>query len=117
MCLLIVKASAPAAASSRLNAIDRFIVTCIFSIFSTIIEYAIVLSILTLRPGKESERHYSLSNGGNEDIKPTFWNKIFVIIENPRILDAISIITFSSGFILFNLHYWFIADYDKKIIY
>lgn len=111
-----VKASAPAAASSRLNAIDRFIVTCIFSIFSTIIEYAIVLSILTLRPGRESERHYSLSNGGNEDIKPKFWHKIFVIIENPRILDVISIITFSSGFILFNLHYWFIVDYDKKLI-
>ena len=44
-----IRASAPAAASSRLNAIDRFIVTCIFSIFSAIIEYAIVLSILTLR--------------------------------------------------------------------
>merc|ERR1712156_198804 len=51
-----VKASAPAAASSRLNAIDRFIVTCIFSIFSAIVEYAIVLSILTLRPSKERER-------------------------------------------------------------
>jgi len=112
-----VKASAPAAASSRLNAIDRFIVTCIFSIFSAIIEYAVVLSILTLRPSKDSERHYSLSNGGNEDIKPAFWHKIFIIIENPRILDAISIITFSSGFILFNFHYWFIADYDKKLIY
>merc|ERR1711874_935312 len=96
-----VKSSAPAAASSRLNAIDRFIVTCIFSIFSAIIEYAIVLSILTLRPSQERERHYSLSNGGNEDVKPAFWHKIFVIIENPRILDAISIIIFSSGFVLF----------------
>ena len=45
----VIRASAPAAASSRLNAIDRFIVTCIFSIFSAIVEYAIVLSILTLR--------------------------------------------------------------------
>jgi len=109
-----VKASAPAAASSRLNAIDRFIVTCIFSIFSAIIEYAIVLSILTLRPNKESERNYNLSDGGNEDIKPKFWYKLLFIIENPRILDASSIIIFSSGFLLFNLHYWFIADYDKK---
>ena len=29
--------------------ISRYIVTCIFSIFSAIIEYAVVLSILTLR--------------------------------------------------------------------
>jgi len=112
-----VKASAPAAASSRLNAIDRFIVTCIFSIFSAIVEYAIVLSILTLRPSKERERTYSLSNGGSEDIKPTVWDKIYFIIENPRTLDAVSIVTFSVSFILFNLHYWFIADYDKKLIY
>jgi len=111
-----VKAGAPAAASNRLNAIDRFIVTCIFSIFSTIIEYAIVLSILTLRPDKECERHYNLSNDGSEDIKPTVWNKLFIIIENPRILDAVSIICFSSGFILFNLHYWFIANYDTTLI-
>jgi len=46
-----VKANAPSAASSQLNAIERFIVTCIFSIFSAIIQYAVILSISTLRSG------------------------------------------------------------------
>jgi len=106
-----VKANSPAAASSQLNAIESFIVTCIFSIFSTIIEYAIVLTILTLRPDV-----YNMPNGGHRDVKPRIRDRMFILIEHPRILDAASFIIFSSGFILFNLHYWFIADYDDQLI-
>lgn len=110
-----VKANAPAAASSSLNAIESFIVTCIFSIFSAIIEYAVVLSILTLRPEPNTTNTYNMPNGVHRDIKPRIKERLFILIENPRILDAASIIIFSSGFIVFNLHYWFIADYDQKI--
>ena len=42
----------------------------------------------------------------------SFQDRIFFLVENPRILDAASIIIFATGFICFNLHYWFIADYD-----
>ena len=44
-----VRSSAPSSASSKLNAIDKFMMTCIFMIFSAIIEYAILLSINTLK--------------------------------------------------------------------
>ena len=35
-----------------------------------------------------------------------------MLVEQPRVLDAISIIVYPLAFILFNLHYWFLADYD-----
>jgi len=103
------KSGAPAAASSKLNAIDRYIVICIFSIFSAIIEYAIILSMLTLRPDKSLESHYSLSAG--EGYTPTIKDRLLFLVYHPRILDVISISCFSSFFITFNIYYWFIADY------
>jgi len=105
-----VKSSAPAAASGRLNAIDRYIVTCIFSIFSAIIEYAIILSILTLRPEKGMSSNYSLSAGG-DDYAPSFTDRLLFLVYHPRILDVFSISCFSSFFVMFNIYYWFIADY------
>jgi len=106
-----VKSSAPAAASGRLNAIDRYIVTCIFSIFSAIIEYAVVLSILTLRPEKGRSSSYSLSAGGGDDYSPSLTDRARFVVQHPRILDVFSISCFSSLFIAFNAYYWFIADY------
>ena len=36
------------------------------------------------------------------------------MVEQPRILDAISFVVFPSGFIIYNIHYWFMADYNSK---
>ncbi|XP_023323016.1 acetylcholine-gated ion channel acc-4 isoform X2 [Eurytemora carolleeae] len=108
-----VRSNAPSAASSRLNAIDKFIITCIFSIFSTIIEYAIILSILCLRPEKKpGETLYTFENGDNGQFKPSIKARLSWVLENPRIFDAFSIIIFPTFFFFFNIHYWFIADYQ-----
>ena len=47
-----VRSNAPSSGLSKLNAIDTFIMTCIFMVFSTILEYAIVLSILAFELDK-----------------------------------------------------------------
>merc|ERR1712233_49003 len=53
-----VRSSAPSSASSKLNAIDQFIMSCIFMIFSALAEYAIILSIYTLELDK---REYQIN--------------------------------------------------------
>ena len=99
-----VRSSAPSAASSKLNAIDKFMMTCIFMIFGAIIEYAIVLSIYTL---KLDQSDYVI----NRD-KPKLIDRLHMVYKNPRILDLISIITFSSSFALYNFNYWVLANHQ-----
>jgi len=98
-----VRASAPSSASSKLNAIDRFMMTCIFMIFSSIIEYALILSIYTL---KLNEKEYDINRES-----PSVMDRIHMVYKNPRILDLISIIVFSSCFAVYNFHYWVTADH------
>ena len=45
-----LRSTSPSTGSSQLNAVESYIIVCIFSIFGAIIEYAIILSINTLRP-------------------------------------------------------------------
>ena len=75
-------------------------------IFSTIIEYALILSIYTL---KLDEKNYNINS-----TKPNFRDKICMILNNPRRLDLISIVTFSSCFAIYNFNYWVILDHAYK---
>jgi len=109
-----VKVNAPSSSSSSLNAIESFIVTCIFSIFSAIIEYAVILAILTLRTEPKAETSYSLASVNNENVEPSVWKRMNVLVNQPRIFDGASIVIFPVGFFLYNIHYWFIADYTYK---
>ncbi|XP_023322969.1 gamma-aminobutyric acid receptor subunit gamma-2 [Eurytemora carolleeae] len=114
-----VRSNAPSSASSRLNAIDKFIMTCIFSIFSAIIEYAIVLSILWLRPEKppgETVYRFENTNGENAEVKPSLKARMAWVLEHPRVFDAFSIIIFPTFFFFFNIHYWFFANYQSSQI-
>jgi len=52
------------------------------------------------------------TEGGQGRGKPS---PLVLVLGNPRLLDAASIIVFSVGFILFNLHYWFVADYSTPL--
>ena len=97
-----VRTNAPSSGSTKLNAIDGFIMTCIFMIFSAIIEYALVLSIFTL---KLDEVEYNINT-----TKPNLRDRICMILKNPRKLDALSIIIFSSCFALYNFNYWVIVE-------
>jgi len=101
-----VRTNAPSSGSTKLNAIDGFIMTCIFMIFSAIIEYALVLSIFTL---KLDEIEYNINT-----TKPNLRDRICMILKNPRKLDALSIIIFSSCFALYNFNYWVIMDHSYK---
>jgi len=105
-----VRSSAPSSASSKLNAIDKFMMTCIFMIFSAIFEYALILSIYTL---KWDEHNYSINYES-----PTLRERVYMVYKKPRLLDLISIILFSSTFVLYNFHYWVIADhkYDDNFL-
>lgn len=109
-----VKSTSPSEGSRKLNDVESYIVTCIFMIFSAIMEYAILLSIYTLRPttvestttentenGQARVYHFTEAPFGY-DLK----GRLYVLIRKPRILDVVSIITFSSSFILFNINYW-----------
>jgi len=110
-----VRTNAPSAASTRLNAIDKYIITCIFSIFSAIIEYALILSMLTLRGDpKPGETMYSINTETNEVCKDTVKAKFVRILEHPRIFDAFSIVIFPTFFFCFNIHYWFISNYQDQ---
>ena len=100
-----VRSSAPSSASSKLNAIDKFMMTCIFMIFSAIFEYALILSIYTL---KWDEHNYSINYES-----PTLRDRAYMVYKKPRLLDLISIILFSSTFVLYNFHYWAIADHSN----
>jgi len=99
-----VRSSAPSSASSRLNAIDKFMMTCIFMIFSAIAEYAMILSIYTLGL---NENDYVINRE-----RPGISDRIHMVYKNPRLLDLISIIMFSICFFLYNFHYWVLADHD-----
>jgi len=98
-----VRSSAPSSGSSELNAIDGFIMTCIFMIFSAIIEYALVLSIYTLELDK-------IDFIINEN-RPNIRDRILKMIKNPRRLDLLSFIVFSCAFILYNFNYWVIEEH------
>jgi len=102
-----VRSNAPSSGSTKLNAIDRFIMTCIFMIFSAIIEYAVVLSIFTL---KLDERDYNINVE-----RPNMRDRICMILNNPRKLDLISFITFSGSFVLYNFNYWVIEEQNNNI--
>jgi len=102
-----VRSNAPSSGSTKLNAIDGFIMTCIFMIFSAIIEYALILSIFTL---KLDEIEYNINT-----VKPNIRDRICMILKNPRKLDLLSIILFSSCFSLYNFNYWVIRDHSNKI--
>ena len=90
-----VRANAPSSGLSKLNAIDTFIMTCIFMVFSTILEYAIVLSIITFELDKEE---YEINTE-----RPAIKDRICMILKNPRKLDYLSIAVFSISFALYNL--------------
>jgi len=99
-----VRANAPSSGLSKLNAIDTFIMTCIFMVFSTILEYAIVLSIITFELDKEEyEINYE---------RPAIKDRICMILKNPRKLDYLSIAVFSISFALYNFNYWVIMDHN-----
>jgi len=99
-----VRASAPSAASSKLNSIDKFMMSCIFWIFSAIVEYAMILSIYTLGLDQNS---YQINRA-----HPGLCGRLHMVFNNPRLLDLISILTFSSLFFLYNLYYWVLTDHD-----
>merc|ERR1712212_981941 len=99
------RSSAPSSASSKLNAIDKFMMTCIFMIFSAIFEYALILSIYTL---KWDEHNYSINYESS-----TLRDRAYMVYKKPRLLDLISIIFFSSTFVLYNFHYWVITNHDN----
>jgi len=107
-----VKSTSPSTGSRYLNAVETFIITCIFSIFSAIIEYAIVYSIISLRtedPAEGQARVYQITDPPiGYDLK----GRLCVLIRRPRILDVISLICFSITFILFNLNYWVLTPYE-----
>merc|ERR1712051_264745 len=88
-----VRSQAPSSASSRLNAIDQFIMSCIFMIFSALAEYAIILSIYTLELDK---REYQINQEN-----PAIRDRLKMILKNPRLLDLMSIIIFSTAFFLY----------------
>ena len=100
-----IRSEAPDSGSSKLNAIDQFMMSCIFMIFSAISEYAIILSIYTLGLDQyEYEIDYE---------NPKCCDRIKWIIKNPRQLDRISIILFSSAFVVYNFNYWLITNHDN----
>lgn len=99
-----VRANAPSSGLSKLNAIDTFIMTCIFMVFSTILEYAIVLSIITFELDKEE---YEINTE-----RPAIKDRICMILKNPRKLDYLSIAVFSISFALYNFNYWVIMDHN-----
>ena len=57
-----VRSNAPSSGLSKLNAIDTFIMTCIFMVFSTILEYAIVLSILAFELDKVVVNNFDMND-------------------------------------------------------
>lgn len=101
-----VRSEAPSSGSTKLNAIDGFIMTCIFMIFSAIIEYALILSIFTL---KLDEVEYNINT-----TKPNIRDRICMILKNPRRLDIYSIILFSSCFAIYNFNYWVFMDHGSR---
>ena len=88
--IIIFRANAPAAASSQLNAIESFIVTCIFSIFSAIIEYAVVLAIITLRFVKYSSPFSNIFITEKNIISQKF------LLSSKFLLQCLKCTTFSS---------------------
>merc|ERR1712080_469693 len=95
-----VKSTSPSTGSRFLNAVETFIITCIFSIFSAIIEYAIVYSIITLRTDDTAEGQARVYQITEQPIGYDFKGRLWVLIRKPRILDVLSIIIFSSTFLL-----------------
>ena len=41
--------------------------------------------------------------------------RLEMVVKQPRVLDCISIVVYPLGFILFNLHYWFLADWERSV--
>merc|ERR1712223_365712 len=104
-----VRSQAPSSASSRLNAIDQFIMSCIFMIFSALAEYAIILSIYTLELDK---REYQINQEN-----PAISDRLKMILKNPRLLDLMSIIIFSTAFLIYVFDYWVITTRDNDYDY
>jgi len=100
-----VRANAPSSGLSKLNAIDAYLMTCIFMVFSAIVEYAFILAILTLKLDKND---YNINTE-----RPNLRDKICLILNNPRRLDKLSIIVFSLCFALYNFNYWVIMDHSS----
>jgi len=98
-----VRSNAPSSGLSKLNAIDTFIMTCIFMVFSTIVEYAIVLSIITFELDKVE---YEINTE-----RPAIRDRICMILKNPRKLDYLSVAVFSACFAVYNFDYWLITDH------
>ena len=120
-----VRSNAPSSGLSKLNAIDTFIMTCIFmviliwkilfhfskkvltcifvQVFSTIVEYAIVLSIITFELDKVE---YEINTE-----RPAIRDRICMILKNPRKLDYLSVAVFSACFAIYNFDYWLITDH------
>merc|ERR1719273_2723680 len=71
--------------------------TCIFMVFSTILEYAIVLSILAFELDKEE---YEINTE-----RPALRDRICMILQNPRKLDKLAVAVFSISFALYNFNY------------
>jgi len=99
-----VRANAPSSGLSKLNAIDTYLMTCIFMVFSAILEYAVILSIITLELDKID---YNINHE-----RPNLRDKICMILNSPRRLDKLSIIIFSLSFALYNFNYWVIMDHS-----
>merc|ERR1711994_374157 len=100
-----VRANAPSSGLSKLNAIDAYLMTCIFMVFSAIVEYALILAILTLKLDKKD---YNINTE-----RPNLRDKICMILNNPRRLDKLSIMIFSLSFALYNFNYWVIMDHSS----
>jgi len=100
-----VRANAPSSGLSKLNAIDAYLMTCIFMVFSAIVEYALILSIIALELDKIE---YNI----NQE-RPNLRDKICMILKNPRRLDKLSIIIFSMSFALYNFNYWVLMDHSS----
>ena len=101
------RSSSPSTGSSRLNAVESYIVTCILSIFGAIVEYAIVLTIRTVRPDNQVQvmdvQTVLQSTASLDETKEQ--GRWSLLARNPRMLDLVSIVVFSTAFITYNLYY------------
>jgi len=126
------KVTEPGAASSGLNKLDLFMITCILFIFGAIMSYTWILFLLTVMTTKktvddqivpvvvgESGRVDTSARdiwGRHIDALPRSWRrlrktpgfsgKLTLALIQPAIFDIISLILFPVFFIIFNILYW-----------
>ena len=88
---------------SNLKDLKKVMTYIFLQVFSTIVEYAIVLSIITFELDKVE---YEINTE-----RPAIRDRICMILKNPRKLDYLSVAVFSACFAIYNFDYWLITDH------